>query len=189
MNADSPLLRQWLLLKAISAAAGQATIKSLVRQTGVSEKTIRRDIALLRRVGFPVVENVEEFGRKSFALDAVELPRVDLLYDEALALFFCRRAVLPLAGTFFWASAQTAFRKIEASLGQRATSYVKRMFGRVYQTHVGGVYANKSELIDELLVAIEDCKATFITYRSNRSTEPLSYDLHPYGLVEHRGSL
>jgi predicted DNA-binding transcriptional regulator YafY len=189
MQTSSTLFRQWTLLKAIAVAEGKATVKSLVQQNGVSEKTIRRDLELLRKVGFPVLENVGEFGRKTFALNSTELPRLDLLYDEALALFFCQRAVLPLAGTFFWESAQAAFRKIQASLGPRAAGYVQRMLGRMHQTHVGGAYGSQAELIDQLLVAIEECKATFITYHSSRSTEPLTYDVHPYGLVEHRGSL
>ncbi len=189
MQTSATLFRQWLLLKAISAAEGHATVKSLVSQTGVSEKTIRRDLELLRKVGFPVIETVGEFGRKTFSLDTDDLPQIGLTYDEALAIFVCRRAVQPLAGTFFWESAQAAFRKIQASLGKRAANYVQRMLSRIYQTQIGGVYADKSELIDRLLVAIEDGKATFITYHSNRSTEPLTYDVHPYGLIEHRGSL
>jgi predicted DNA-binding transcriptional regulator YafY len=63
------------------------------------------------------------------------------------------------------------------------------MVGRVYRTHVGGAYADKAEVIDRLLIAIEESKATFITYHSSRSSEPLTYDIHPYGLIEHRGSL
>jgi DeoR/GlpR family transcriptional regulator of sugar metabolism len=47
MQSASPLLRQWSLLRAI-AADGEATIKSLVAETGMSDKTIRRDIAVLR---------------------------------------------------------------------------------------------------------------------------------------------
>jgi len=189
MKDRSPLLRQWTLLRAISAAGGQATVKSLVEQTGVSEKTIRRDVALLRKVGFPVSEAVGEFGRKTFAIDGASVPPLAFTYDEALALFLCRRAISPLAGTFFWQSAQQALRKIRASLGKRAATYVERMLGRIHPTRIGGDYSSKAEMLDQLWIAIEDSKATFITYHSTRSTEPLTYDMHPYGIVEHRGSL
>lgn len=190
----SSLLRQWLILKAIAADGGHATIKTLVEQAGKSEKTIRRDLALLRKVGFPIVETSGDFGRKTFALQSGklqdgELPRLDLCYDEALALFFCRRAVLPLAGTMFWRSAENAFAKIKTSLGPRAAAYLDRMFSRVYQTQIGGDYAEKAELIDQLLLAVEECRVAFITYHSSRSSEPLSYPIEPYGLVAHRGSL
>ena len=46
----------------------KATIKELVKATGMSEKTVRRDIITLREVGFDVVETVGEFGRKYWSL-------------------------------------------------------------------------------------------------------------------------
>jgi DeoR/GlpR family transcriptional regulator of sugar metabolism len=40
-----------MLLKAIDESGGEATVKALVDAAGISEKTVRRDLALLRRVG------------------------------------------------------------------------------------------------------------------------------------------
>ncbi len=34
----------------------------------MSEKTIRRDLILLREIGFDVIETIGEFGRKSWSL-------------------------------------------------------------------------------------------------------------------------
>lgn len=45
------------------------------------------------------------------------------------------------------------------------------------------------KLLRLIVLGVEDSKATFVTYRSARSTEPVTYDIHPYGLVEHRGTL
>ena len=39
------------------------------------------------------------------------------------------------------------------------------------------------------MVGIEDRRAVFITYQSLRATEPVTYDVYPYGLTYHRGSL
>ena len=61
---ESVLARQWRLLKLLAFAPKGFTVKKLVAVMGVSEKTIRRDLALLKRVGFGVSETVEEFGRK-----------------------------------------------------------------------------------------------------------------------------
>ena len=36
--------------------------------SGVSEKTVRRDLALLKQVGFDVAETVQDFGRKLFRI-------------------------------------------------------------------------------------------------------------------------
>ncbi len=64
MGLASPLFRQWSLLQAIGTSQGQATIKSLVAATGMSEKTIRRDVTTLRQVGFPIEEQAGATGRR-----------------------------------------------------------------------------------------------------------------------------
>jgi len=87
-------------------------------------------------------------------------------------------------------SPQRAFKKIRASLGPEALKCVDRFAGLFRQTLVGrSDYSQKSELIDDLVVAAQDCRAVFITYQSQRATEPTTYDVYPYGLIYHRGSL
>jgi len=189
MSHSSPLLRQWLLLRAIASGNGAATVKSLVASTGMSEKTIRRDLAVLRRVGFPVEEKSGEFGRKTFSLATPNIPVLQFGYDEALALYLCRRTAIGFSGTFVEQSLHEAFLKIEASLGQRVARYVETMLTRVIQTQIGGDYAAKAELLDRLFIAIEEDRALFLTYQSQRSTEPVTYDVYPYRLVDHHGSL
>jgi hypothetical protein len=61
---ESPLARQWRLLKVLTFSPKGFTVKELVAVSGVSEKTIRRDLVFLKDVGFGVSEKVEEFGRK-----------------------------------------------------------------------------------------------------------------------------
>jgi len=65
---ESTVARQWRLLEQLSSASKGLTIKELVVHSGVSEKTVRRDIALLRQVGFDVAETVEGYGRKLFRI-------------------------------------------------------------------------------------------------------------------------
>lgn len=96
----------------------------------------------------------------------------------------------PLAGTPFWEAAQRAFRNIRATLGTEALKYVERFAGMFHQTTVGvSDYFHKTELIDRLVQAIEERRQTFITYRSLRATESVSYPIYPYGIVYHHGSL
>ncbi len=65
---ESTLVRQWRLLELLSSAYKGLTIKEMVVHSGMSEKTVRRDIALLKQVGFDVAETVEDFGRKLFRI-------------------------------------------------------------------------------------------------------------------------
>ena len=90
----------------------------------------------------------------------------------------------------FWEAAQRAFKKIRATLGKEALKYAEQFRTVFHQTTVGvSDYSKKADLIDELMVGIEDRKAVFLTYQSMQATEPVTYDVYPYGLTYHRGSL
>lgn len=191
MSEETPLVRQWLLLRMLAARHHGATVKEMVDEMGVSEKTIRRDLELFQQVGFHVVEAVEEHGRKKWRVDQ-ERNQLGLSFtlDEAIALYLGRRLMEPLAGTLFWNASQNAFKKIRATLGGNTLKYIERFAAMFHHTSVGlSDYARKAELIDNLMLGIEDRRAVFITYQSLRATEPVTYDIYPYGLAYHRGSL
>lgn len=191
MNEDSALIRQWRLLKLLSSRRYGATVKELSEEMKVNEKTIRRDLLTFEQVGFPLEETVGERGRKNWKVrGAKDQPELNFAMDEALALYMGRRFLEPLAGTFFWDAAQSAFKKIRACLGKTALEYLERIGARLHHRVVGaGDYSKKADLIDALMQAIEDHKQTFITYRSQQATEPVSYPVYPYGLTYFRGSL
>jgi Fic family protein len=49
---ESTLVRQWRLLEQLVSASKGLTVKEMTAASGMSEKTVRRDIALLKKVGF-----------------------------------------------------------------------------------------------------------------------------------------
>jgi predicted DNA-binding transcriptional regulator YafY len=191
MADQLPLVRQWVLLRTLCSRHYGVTIKDMVQELGVSEKTIRRDLETFQAAGFPLKETVEEFGRKKWHIEAGNAePGLYFAYDEAIALYLGRRFLEPLAGTLFWEAAQRAFKKIRATLGAEALKYIDQFGAMFHHTMVGTAdYTKQAELIDQLMVGIEDRRAVFITYRSLRATEPVTYDIYPYGLVFHRGAL
>ena len=191
MGEQPPLVRQWILLRILSCRRGGVTVKELVEEMGVSEKTIRRDLETFLEAGFPLTETVEEYGRKKWRLEAGRgEPALSFAFDEAVALYLGRRFLEPLAGTPFWEAASRAFKKIRASLGPPALRYLEQFGAMFHQTMLGSAnYSKQAEVIDELMLGIEDRRAVFITYQSQRATEPVTYDIYPYGLVYHRGAL
>ena len=191
VSRGSPLIRQWILLKTLASRAGGATLVELAGELEVSSKTIRRDLSVFLDCGFPVHEESVEFGRKLWRLDpSWQRPELAFTFDEALALYLGRQYLEPLAGTLIWEAAQRAFKKIRASLGQPALKYLDRISPSLSATAFGiADYSRRSDVIDNLLIGIEDRKVVFITYRSQRSTEPVTYDIHPYRITRHRGSL
>lgn len=191
MAEQLPLVREWLLLRMLCSHQHGLTVKALADELGVSSKTIRRDLETFQQAGFPLEEIAQDHGRKAWRISpAKNQPGLSFAYDEALALYLGRRFLEPLAGTPFWNAAQQAFRKIRAVLGDGAIKYVESFGHYFHQTMVGASdYSHKADVIDALMVGIEDSKAVFVTYQSMRATEPVTYDVYPYGLVYHRGSL
>ena len=55
MSEETPLVRQWIMLRKLSALHYGATVKEMVDEMGVSEKTIRRDLESFQRAGYPPV--------------------------------------------------------------------------------------------------------------------------------------
>ena len=111
-------------------------------------------------------------------------------FDEAISLYLGRRFLEPLAGTVFWDAAQRAFQKVRACLGAAALQYIEKFSAVFHQTMLGASdYSKQTDLIDQLVQAIEDRRIVLLTYQSLRSTEPTTYDIYPYGLTYHRGSL
>ncbi len=187
MAGHSPLVRQWIRLRTLGARRYGETLNEMAEETGVSEKTISRDLETFRQVGFPLKETIEDFGRKKWSIDTSNCqPGLSFAFDEAIALYLGRYLMEPLAGTPFWEAAQRAFKKIRATLGTEALKYVTRFAGMFHQTMVGvSDYSKKADLLDELMVGIEDRRAVFITYQSLRATEPVTYDVYPYGVTHH----
>jgi predicted DNA-binding transcriptional regulator YafY len=166
------------------------TVAEIARELEVSSKTVRRDLDTFRDVGFALKEEVGEFGRKSYRLPLREDPPLAFTYDEALALCLGRRHLDSLSGTMFWEAAQRAFLKIQSALSNEVVTYIERLAGSIHVTSFGwGDYAARAELIDQVLVAIEDRRPLIMTYQPERSSEPLQYEIHPYSIVQHQGSL
>ena len=191
MNDESPLIRQWILLKTLASRKYGATIKELAKEAGVSVKTIRRDIETFQAAHFRLQEVVGEYGRKKWHLDSANPPaELNFTWEEAAALYLGRHLLEPLMGTIFWQAAREAFRKIQAVLEPMPLSYLDKFATMFCQTMVGTHdYSKKSDLIDSLMQAIEDGRAVSMTYQSLSATEPVTYAMSPYGLAYHRGSL
>lgn len=83
MADQTPLVRQWILLRTLCARHYGATVKEMAAEMEVSEKTIRRDLETFQTAGFPIREKVEEFGRKKWHVDAdPSRPGLSFTFDE-----------------------------------------------------------------------------------------------------------
>lgn len=192
MHETTPILRHWKILHALCARRLGTTVRELSQEMGVSEKTISRDLASLRDIGFPLQESVGEQNRKFWKIENPNgIPPLAFTLEEAAALYLGRQFLEPLAGTLFHQGAKSAFDKIRSFFGDAALRHVTKLAHAFYhKTHGFADYSSKAEIVDRLQQAIEDCKITVISYQSLRSTEPVTYfDLHPHAMVVHKNAL
>jgi predicted DNA-binding transcriptional regulator YafY len=68
VNDTSPLVRQWQLLAALSSRSAGGTVAQLATEFSVDQKTVRRDLLVLRQAGFPLAETLGDHGRKHWTL-------------------------------------------------------------------------------------------------------------------------
>lgn len=192
MKSETALVRTLRLIRILHARrASGATVRELASELEVNEKTIRRDLIVLKRVGFPIDEAVGPHGRKSWSIASVNgQATLTFNLDEALALYLGRRLLAPLAGTVVGDAAHRAFAKVRDFLGTAARRYVDRLADNLHLTVDGSSsYSQKRDQLDELLRAIAENRQTIITYQSAKATEPVEHAIDPLALAQHRGKL
>jgi predicted DNA-binding transcriptional regulator YafY len=191
MRDEVAIKRQWLIIRTLCARRHGASVRELAREHGVSDKTIRRDLDLFRSVGFPLVESAGARGRKTWRITEGDgPPGIQFTFDEAIVIYLARPFLEPLAGTHLWDAAQSAFRKIRATLRENSIAYLERFPQMFHYTTAGFAdYRSKAGIIDDLSVAIEDQKAIRIAYQSQHAREAANRRVYPYGLARHKGAL
>jgi predicted DNA-binding transcriptional regulator YafY len=181
MLDESRSMRQLRLLHILGARHYGVTLRELTCEIGVTEKTIRRDLAEFSRHGFPLEKTAGDRGRITWKLTTGwGQPPLAFTFEEVVVLYLARRFLEPLAGTELWHAANSAMRKIRATLSKSALEYIERFPQLFHSTTAGfGNYEKKAEIIDDLTRAAEDRKAVHIAYKSQQATEPATRDVYP----------
>jgi predicted DNA-binding transcriptional regulator YafY len=177
------------LMQVLSDCRAERDVQSLAARFATSEKTIRRDIAELRSNGIDIIESREANNRKIYAIGKTSLPPLKLNFDEALMVFLGTSSLTAFQGTSLNQAARSALEKLRLHIGELESKYLDKLLPRFHSPKNFEVPGLDRYVVDELMVAIEDELAIFIEYLSAKSTEPLTYDIHPYGMAEHKGCL
>src|SRR5690606_34270034 len=110
-------------------ASRRATIDDLAQRTGVSTRTIRRDLEALQTAGFPLYDETYD-GRKYWTLEQKAFRRLDdtgFTLAELTALYFSRTLVEGLSGTPFERDVHSAFDKLAGALTPGMKQFLDRM--------------------------------------------------------------
>lgn len=151
----------------------------LAERLGVTDRTIRKDVARLRELGYPVAAVRGPGGRYRLGAGA-KLPPLLLDEDEAVAVAVGLRAATGMAG--FEETGARALTKLEQVLPDRLR---RRLTALRQATSAGPVNTDSNvedpavdpELLNELAAAIRDHQGLRCDYRSER------LELEPYHLV------
>ena len=196
MPRNAEVIRQWTILRDLEASRRQ-TIDELATRTGVTTRTIRRDLEALQASGFPLFDEVID-GKRYWRLEAKAFRRLDdtgFTLAELSALYFSRTLVECLAATPFQQDVAAAFDKLGTALTPGMRQFLDRLplvlqaKGTATRAAQPGAAKAEREIIARLLDATLNHRRASMTYFSMSSGREKSYVIEPYRLVYSPGGL
>jgi predicted DNA-binding transcriptional regulator YafY len=193
MPRNAEVIRQWSILRELEGSRG-VTIDELAERTGVTTRTIRRDLEALQTAGFPLFDDVFE-GKRYWKLEQKAFKRLDdtaFTLAELSALYFSRTLVECLASTPFQQDVSTAFDKLAAALTPGMRQFLDRL-PLVFEAKGAGARGldDRAERkhITKLLDATLHHRRAAMRYFSLSSQREKDYLLEPYRLIFSLGGL
>jgi proteasome accessory factor B len=205
MPRNAEVIRQWSILRDLEASR-RLTIDDMAERTGVTTRTIRRDLEALQSAGFPLYDEVHD-GRKYWTLEQKAFRRLDdtgFTLAELSALYFSRSLVECLAAAPFQADVRRAFDKLAAALTPGMRQFLDRLPLVIQAKPEPGSHgatleaaeamrpkaaAHRSARVAQLLDATLHHRRVTMRYHSFSSNREKDYLIEPYRLVFAQGGL
>lgn len=184
-----PMPRHFKLMTMLAESTDGMTLKELAEEFGVDQRTMRRNLSMLKKHGF-VHETTEAHGRKLWYAEKGPPKPAQFDADEAAALYLGYRHLAPLANSFLWQAAQNGLRKIREQLGTRYVRFLDQLLETFRESTTGwSDYSQQSDIITTLIVACENRWEVVIRYRSFAAEEEERYAIQPYELITQEGTM
>ena len=192
MPRNAEVIRQWTILRELESAR-RLTIDEMAAKTGVTTRTIRRDLEALQFVGFPLYDEVYD-GKKYWLLEQKAFKRLDaagFTFAELSALYFSRTLVECLSATPFQKDVHSAFDKLAAALTPGMRQFLDRLPLVIQAKAEPGVHhaGPRTRGIDQLLDATLQHRRVVMRYHSFSSDREKEYTIEPYRVVFAQGAL
>jgi proteasome accessory factor B len=177
------------LLARLQARRTPALLAPLAADLGISEKQLRRDLAVLDAAGHTVSRTRVE-GRAAVRLLRGRSEAVTLTLRERFALLAMRDVLATLEGTPLAEDADSIFRKIAASLPDDAALELRTLGPRFRYLPDGGVkgYEAHADVVDALLTGALRRQPVEARYRRATGTVEAAR-LEPWGVALYRNGL
>ena len=194
MARNDQVTRQWHLLRRLEGSPGltlQELAQGLPNDFPKHLRTVRRDLAALERVGFPLLTERAIGQTRWKLLDGFRrLPALGFAPSELMALVFSRDLLRPLQGTYVHSALDSALGKASAALPPSGLNFVRQMseflsvrFGphKTYRAH--------HEIVDRTSRAIADRRTVQMRYLSASRGKIGRREVDPYHLWYAAGGL
>jgi predicted DNA-binding transcriptional regulator YafY len=193
MPRNAEVIRQWSILRDLESSR-RLTIDDLAERTGVTTRTIRRDLEALQSAGFPLFDEQID-GKRYWMLEARAFRRLDdtgFTLAELSALYFSRTLVECLAATPFQKDVASAFDKLSTALTPGMRQFLDRL-PLVFQAKGAPPHPSNEkgerDLIARLLDATLHHRRATMKYFSMSSAREKDYAIEPYRLVYSQGGM
>jgi predicted DNA-binding transcriptional regulator YafY len=200
MPRNAEVIRQWTILRDLESSR-RLTIDDLAGRTGVTTRTIRRDLEALQEAGFPLFDEVHE-GKRYWTLEQRPFRRLDetgFNLAELSALYFTRTLAECLAATPFQQDVHNAFDKLAAALTPGMRQFLDRLPLAIQAKADPGVReaprpddrasAKPDPRVAQLLDATLHHRRIEMRYHSFSSNREKAYAVEPQRLVFAQGAL
>jgi predicted DNA-binding transcriptional regulator YafY len=192
MPRNAEVIRQWSILRDLESSR-RLTIDDLAARTGVTTRTIRRDLEALQLAGFPLYDETHD-GKKYWMLEQKAFKRLDaagFTFAELSALYFSRTLVEGLAASAFQKDVTSAFDKLEEALTPSMRQFLDRLPLVIQAKADPGAHASaaRNREIGQLLDATLQHRRVIMRYHSFSSDREKAYTIEPHRVVFAQGAL
>lgn len=199
MPRNAEVIRQWSILREIERARNLGvTIDDLAASSGVTTRTIRRDLQALEEAGFPIYDDrSHDDGRTRWVLSgqAFKGLAAGLTVSELCALYFSRTLLESLAGTPFRDELESAFDKLGATLTPHMRQFLDQLPRVILskpdpmRRRIDADAKEQQLIIARALEATLHHRQATLNYHSRSSERTKAYIVHPYRLAYAQGGL
>lgn len=188
MPRNAEIVRQWNILRQIESARLGMSVAQLSDETGVTRRTIYRDLDALQEAGFPIYNEMRD-GHAYWKLGDAPfgaLTRMGFSLSELCALSLSRRLVEVLTGVPFQSALSGAFGKFEQTLPPKMQAYLSRLPSIMSARPAAGKVRkspNHEQFVERLVEASVERRQVEMRYYSLSSDRTRDYLVYPLRVV------
>jgi proteasome accessory factor B len=165
------------------------SIGELAEESGVTKRTLYRDLKALEEAGYPLLTEVIE-GTTYWKLEPSfkGVPPVTFTLSELLALYFSRKVIISPGRSPFRPQLESAFKKIESALPAKHIARLEKideMFTPLFKASKK-IDLNKGvfEIVQWALLNQNILK---LEYKPRKGNRAFPFEVHPYSLLFYKG--